>query len=273
MRAGTLLVAVGAALALAAMPAAAGPNEDVQICSKESGDVAIAACNRAINSGRISGRTLALTYDNRGVEYYNKGDWDRAIADFTMTIKVDPRYHEGWGDRGIAYYKKNDIARALKDLDEAIRLDPKYVKALYNRGVVYQGKNDYDRAIADYSRALDAEPQHSSALYNRCLARTIANRDLPLALGDCDQALRLAPDEAGRFNVRGTLFIKLSRFDDAIADYDSALKIASQSAFALYGRGIAKRLKGDAAGAEADIAAAKALESDIADTYTKYGIK
>lgn len=164
--------------------------------------------------------------------------------------------------------------RARADgFDQAIRLEPKYVKALYNRGVIYQGKADYDRAISDYSRALEADPEHSSSRYNRCLARTIANRDLPQALGDCDQAIRLAPKEAGRFNVRGTLFLRLARFDDAIADYDAALKLSEKSAFALYGRGIAKRGKGDAAGGEADMTAAKAMESDIADDFVKYGIK
>ena len=240
---------------------------------RSSGDVAIAACNRAIKSGRFSGHALAIIYDNRGVEYYNKQDWDRAIADFTMTIKIDPKYHEGWGDRGVTYYKKGDNDLALKDLDQAIRLDPKYVKALYNRGVIYQGKKDYDRAIADYGRAIDADPRHSSSWYNRCLSRLLVGRDLPQALGDCDQAVQLTPNEAARFNVRGTLFLKLSRYDDAIADYDSALKLAEKSAFALYGRGIAKRRKGDTEGAEADMTAAKALEFDIAESYEKYGIK
>jgi tetratricopeptide (TPR) repeat protein len=96
MRAGSFIVGVFVAGALCgALPAIAGPNEDNQACSKESGDVAIAACNRAINSRRFSGHALAIIYDNRGVEYYNKQDWDRAIADFSMTIKIDPKYHEG----------------------------------------------------------------------------------------------------------------------------------------------------------------------------------
>jgi tetratricopeptide (TPR) repeat protein len=266
-------VVLGAAAALWAVPAVAGPNEDNQACSKESGDRAIAACNRAIASGRFSGHALAIIYDNRGVEYYNKQDWDRAISDFTMTIKLDPKYHEGWGDRGVTYYKKNDNESALKDFDQAIRLDPKYVKALYNRGVLYQGQKDYDRAISDYTRALDADPQHSSSWYNRCLSRMIAERDLPQALGDCDQALRLNGKEAGRYDVRGAVYIKLKRHDDAIADFDKALDIAPQRAFSLYGRGIARRNKGDTAGAETDMASAKAIEPDIADSYAGYGIR
>ena len=45
---------------------------------------------------------------------------------------------------------------------------------------------------------------------------------------------------------------------------DSALKIKPKSAISLFGRGVAKRARGDITGGDADIAAAKDLEADIA---------
>ena len=33
---------------------------------------------------------LASCYTNRGYAYDNKGDYDRAIADFTQAIRLDP---------------------------------------------------------------------------------------------------------------------------------------------------------------------------------------
>jgi hypothetical protein len=42
---------------------------------------------------------------------------------------------------------------------------------------------------------------------------------------------------------------------------------------ALYGRGLAKRTKGEQAGADADIAAAKSIDAGIADEFAKYGVK
>ena len=41
----------------------------------------------------------------------------------------------------------------------------------------------------------------------------------------------------------------------------------------LYGRGLAKRKKGDATGGQADVAAAKALRPDVAEEFAKYGVK
>jgi len=48
--------------------------------------------------------------------------------------------------------------------------------------------------------------------------------------------------------------------DRAVADYDQALLLQPNYASALYWRGMAKRDKGDTAGGDADIAAARKLE-------------
>ena len=40
----------------------------------------------------------------------------------------------------------------------------------------------------------------------------------------------------------------------------------------MYGRGLAKRKKGDAAGGDADIAGAMAIQANIAVEYAKYGM-
>jgi tetratricopeptide (TPR) repeat protein len=52
-------------------------------------------------------------------------------------------------------------------------------------------------------------------------------------------------------------------YDTAIADYSAALKTNPRDAVALYSRGIAKKNKGDEAGGQADIDAAKQLDPKI----------
>jgi len=72
--------------------------------------------------------------------------------------------------------------------------------------------------------------------------------------------------------TRGLVLLKLGRLDEAIADYDAALKVYAKGPTALYGRGVAKRKKGDVAGGDADIAAAKAIKPDVADWHAKWGV-
>jgi hypothetical protein len=66
--------------------------------------------------------------------------------------------------------------------------------------------------------------------------------------------------------------LKLNRLDEAIADYNSALQLSPRLASSLFGRGVAKLKKGDTDGGNADIAAAKAIQADVADEFAGYGI-
>ena len=65
----------------------------------------------------------------------------------------------------------------------------------------------------------------------------------------------------------------LAEVRDTIADYDAALNLNPQLASSRYGRGIAKRQKGDLVGASVDIAAARAIKADVAEDYARYGIQ
>ena len=53
------------------------------------------------------------------------------------------------------------------------------------------------------------------------------------------------------------MLLRIGQYDEAIADYDAALRDRAEKAASLYGRGMAKRRKGDFAGGNADIAAAR----------------
>jgi hypothetical protein len=64
----------------------------------------------------------------------------------------------------------------------------------------------------------------------------------------------------------------MGKYADAIADDTAALASMPKLAPSLYIRGLAKNKSGDAAGGDADIAAAKAIDPKIADTYTGYGV-
>ena len=92
MRFWMLLVGAAASLMLAG-PVSVSPAlaDDVNTCFKASGDEAIAACTRVIQDRGKSAKTHEDAYVNRGVEYDNKGDYDRAIADYNAAIPLDPR--------------------------------------------------------------------------------------------------------------------------------------------------------------------------------------
>jgi len=90
-------------------------------------------------------------YLDRGRTYLQQDDNDRAIADFTRAIELDPEGANAYNHRGVAYTSKLDFDSAIADFDKAIQFDPLLRNAHYNRGRAFSGKGDEARARADFA--------------------------------------------------------------------------------------------------------------------------
>src|SRR5258708_31589841 len=87
----TVVAVTGAVAAIA--PTQAQQSPAWTACSGDTtlSDEAIEACTEIIQSGRETKQNLAVAYIGRGTAYGDKGDYDRAIADFTKAIELDPK--------------------------------------------------------------------------------------------------------------------------------------------------------------------------------------
>jgi Tfp pilus assembly protein PilF len=130
-------------------------NRGLTYLNKGDYDRAIADFNEAIQIDPNN----ALAYANRGVIYHNKGDYDRAIADYTQAIQLDPKNAMAYYGRGDAFLNKGDNERAIANLNQAIQLDPKNARAYMSRGAAFLNKGDNERAIADYTKAAQLDPK------------------------------------------------------------------------------------------------------------------
>jgi tetratricopeptide (TPR) repeat protein len=270
--AATRLLSAMALTLLAAFPARTQTAQERRTCEGEDGASVpqrIDACSAVIKASRDKADKLAEAFDNRGVAYRLKGDYDHAIADYSQAIKLNAKFAAAFVNRGVVYDKKGEFDRAIQDYDQAIKLKPT-AEAHFNRGNAYLGKSQYASAIDDYNQAIKLKPDLAAGFDNRCWARAVVGILKP-ALVDCNEALRLMPNNAATLNSRGFVFLKMTQFDAAVSDYDAALRIDPMLAFARYGLGLAKLKNEDATG-EADMAAAKALQADIAEEYGRYGI-
>ena len=268
---GPAILVVGALLAATAQAETA---QDRRMCDGEDGatvEQRIAGCTAVIKAakGENKGDKLAEAFELRGAAYRNQGEFNLAIADYNQAIKLNPKFAQAYHNRGVAYDHKGDFDRAIQDFDQAIKLKPSAL-AHFNRGNAYLGKNQYDQAVDDYNLAIRLKPDFAAAFDNRCWARAVAGV-LKQALADCNAALRLSPSNPATLESRGFIFLKMTNFDAAVSDYEAALRRNPSQAGALYGRGLAKLRNEDGTG-EADIAAAKAIQADIAEEYARYGM-
>lgn len=110
------------------MVAAAATNaaaDDKQDCAGKDAERAIRGCTALIGSPGETGKGLAVALVNRGAAYASNRDYDRAIADYTRAIEIDPKYARAYDGRGIAYTSKGDYVKAVADVTMALELRPK----------------------------------------------------------------------------------------------------------------------------------------------------
>ncbi|QWG12048.1 tetratricopeptide repeat protein [Bradyrhizobium sediminis] len=203
-------------------------------------------------------------------------DQDRRIAGCTRVIddRKEPagnraKAHYG---RGIGWYVKGDFDRALADLSEAIRLDPKFTAAYNDRGIVFQEKRDYARAISDTTRAMELR---GKASYEDYLTRANSFRlsgNPSAALDDIKAAGSAYPDQQGPsyYYFLGWNLYLLGRYDEAIDAMTSAIAQRADYYWAYFRRGASYDKKGDRAKAREDLQKAAAhIEAEYWDDEAK----
>ena len=164
-----------------------------------------------------------MAFLTRGLIYYNQEDLEKAIADYTSVIAVEPRNPEALRNRGRAYAEKNDPARALPDLNEAIRLNPQDAEALLSRGLVHHGGEEFEKAIADYTAVIAITRDSACGPAHR--PPYLATNQYEKALADCDTAIRLDPKDVDTLFSRATIHHDREDLEKAVADYTAVLTL------------------------------------------------
>jgi len=213
-------------------------------------------------------------YGWRGGVYFDKGEYDHALADYTWAIHLGPEELDTpvwYHDRGMVKRELGDLAGALRDYDEALERSPD-AQTYVGRGYVYFDQKKYERAIEDFSMAIELGTNESSNWNERCWARAVWGEQLEEAMDDCDQALWIDPENSYAYDSRGLVHLRLGNWDSALLDYQSARDI-DPAASAYFGHGIALKRLGNDEEAAADFAKAAEIDPKIAETYAGYGIK
>ena len=124
-------------------------------------DQIIADANKAIELGPPN---LADAYSLRGTGWAGKGNLDKAIADHTRAIKLNPNHALVYKNRADGKLRQGDLEGALADCNKSIALDPSSPLPYYNRGFVYANRGNLKLAIADWEKAIQMQPAYRAEL-------------------------------------------------------------------------------------------------------------
>src|SRR6266566_2618396 len=112
----------------------------------------------------------AKPYNNRGLVYFERGEYQRAIQDYNRALALNSRLFQAYNNRGLVYYKLKEYQFAITDLDHVIELAPNDFLGYHSRGLAYSGIKEYQLALADYDRTLVLNSSYATAYYHRGFA-------------------------------------------------------------------------------------------------------
>lgn len=160
----------------------------------------------------------------RGIELFEQGRLDEALAQFQEAIRKQPDYLEGHVSIAVILIEKGKLEEAIPRLEKALALDPKCWFAHANLGLVRQKQGRRQEAIAHFRKAVELNPKHLIARTN--LGRALAEEErLDEAVVHFQAAVALAPkDAASRVNL-GNAQLDRGRLAEAIEQYRAALEL------------------------------------------------
>lgn len=152
--------------------------------------------------------TVAAGWYNRGLAYKQKAeaamsrmDFEKAEADFTQAIKLDPKDADFWLHRGHVRSRlvpvdfANKLPQAIADYTQVIKLRPNASEGYTGRGRMYEESNQSEKALADLNKALQLNPRDYVAYFTRGKVHGLS-KNYAAARSDLEYAIRLFPDYA-----------------------------------------------------------------------------
>jgi tetratricopeptide (TPR) repeat protein/predicted aspartyl protease len=171
----------------------------------------------------------AAEYARLGAAHASRHEFERALADLSKAIELDPNESEYFYARAKVYTQTGQTSLALADLDGVLALKPEFIEAHISRAQIRLGQKDKLGALTDLDAAAALAPPHGDVRYTlanlyagaenfaaaikqwdvwieshpvdarfvgalgeRCYLKALQNQDLSSGLSDCNRGLALA---------------------------------------------------------------------------------
>jgi Tfp pilus assembly protein PilF len=136
----------------------------------------------------------ACAYANAGMHRERQGDWDKAIAHFQATLRLNPDQAMIWREFGACLLRIDKPKEGMEAFRMALKYDPADFGARYKLAVTLAKTGATDEAIEQFEFILRDLPKSAGSHYY--LARALEGKGQhDKALVHLHEAARLAPDQ------------------------------------------------------------------------------
>jgi len=198
-------------------------------------DLAIATLTRILALSPNSARAFI----ERGHAFTLKNDLQPALADFTKALAIDARSVLALLLRARVLADLGDIRRGVEDCEAAVKLAPTDASGVFCRGVVRAKGRAWSGAIEDLTKAIDGKVTNAAAAHYWRGKSYLETDNYEAAGNDADRAAALDPGWASAVALKGSVLLAKGEVDQALDEFERALKMQSNNLDAVVGHSAA----------------------------------
>jgi len=150
----------------------------------------------------------AESFKEKGNEFFKKGDYEKAIENYTYATEMDPKNHVFMTNRSLCYAQMKNWAKSLRDADKAVALKADWEKGWYRRGVALSNLEKYEEAMTAFQKCQDLNP---------------SNKDYSTQYDQAKKDLYKGLKEEEILKMEGNELFKRGKIPEAIEKYTKAL--------------------------------------------------
>lgn len=197
---------------------------------EQSGDYSGATNAYTKSLVRDPTNTFALVH--RAFLYTGAWKYDAALADVSSILGRDPANAEALAVRALIYANKGDLNAAQHDLAAAKAIDSSASEVGYAEATIAKLGRDSNSEIAAYKKLLESASD-KGPVYSELASTYLRLNRYDEALADSDQALRLGQHDPNLRIVRANIFMIRSDRDAVAAEAEAIVRENPGSAYAL----------------------------------------
>jgi tetratricopeptide (TPR) repeat protein len=165
-------------------------------------------------------------YVHRGVLNIEEGEWDEAENDLQRARDLKPERYQAYLNLALLARRRHQDPVALARLEEVLRHDPPpevRAEVYAHQGDVYYRQDRYAEAVGACDRALKLRPDDTQAQGVRAQALLKANKYREAEQAFTDYLRKGGRPDPDVYRGRGQARVQLGRYADAIQDYTLGL--------------------------------------------------
>jgi Tfp pilus assembly protein PilF len=178
----------------------------------------------------------------KGNEYIQTGQFDKAVAEFEAVLKAEPERVSALTNLGVAYYNVLRLEDAIAQYQKALEVGPDDADIHSNMAAAYVQKGDLAQALAEYQKAITINPKLAQAHFGLAVVylqqgqNDQAVKELQEFQANDDGADKLAAAQANVY--LGAIYLDQGEAEKALVEYQKALQVDPKLAAAHFGLGL-----------------------------------